>query len=327
MNKIMKIAAIIGGAALLTLGLSACGSSATPIGSCAFIVGDGDNGNDANIHKISLPGENITIGSDEKAQYVPCGPRNYEMNDGKKTNANNEKIGDFFTPVTATTSTGTQVKVSVKVYFTLNESDAAMRAFYPLCYKHTCYSSESDGGKKVNSATPGWNAMLGENFPDTITTLIKDAVRTHDDTIWRNQDSKQWVEVAEQSANGFAEAIRPKVGSQENVFCGIGNSGWADPKKPGKGEFTCGNVFFEVLSLDNADKKTQNLESDKQAATLQQEVNAAQLEAAKARYGDQAEYWLGLQDAIAKCKDAGSTCVVNMGSGNGTVVPVPAPSK
>ena len=43
-------------------------------------------------------------------------------------------------------------------------------------------------------------------------------------------------------------------------------------------------------------------------------VNEARLAAARKLYGDQAPYWLGLQDSMQKCADEGKSCTFYVGN-------------
>ena len=112
MNKRpLKIMAAFVGLALVAV-LSACtqASAATPLGSCAYVLGDGENGRDASIKRLSWPGGNAGVDEyDETVQYVACSPRNYIVNDGKTKNAAGETVGDLTTPFVAKTKDGTEV--------------------------------------------------------------------------------------------------------------------------------------------------------------------------------------------------------------------------
>ena len=99
----------------------------------------------------------------------------------------------------------------------------------------------------------------------------------------------------------------------------------------GEGTFTCGQVRFVIDSIENADPDQQKMQDqaakDKLAAQQQAEKAQRQLdankktyEAAKAKYGDNAGYWLGLQDAIEACKAAGQSCTIVIGSDGSPLV-------
>lgn len=311
-KSLLAVAAI----AVLAAGLTACsGSAATPLGSCAYVLNDGQNGRDASIQEISWPGQNTRVDTTEIAQYVACSPRNYIVNDGERKNAGGEPIGDLFKPFIAKTKDGTEVYVQLRLDWILNQSEEGLTEFYPFCHKFTCYSSSSTGGDQ-NSATPGWNRMLGETFPDALEPLVREAIGEADDNIWKIDDAAQYETVGTHIANKFADKVRPMTGASVDLFCGTGNSGWTDPLKAGKdGNWKCGNVFVTITEVDPVSVDVSNNAQEKSLADQQVETNKAVRQAAEERYGSDAGYWLGIQDAIEKCAQS-TTCVVNLGNGS-----------
>ena len=93
--------------------IAACSNAATTTASCAFIVGDGQSGHDAKLHKVVYPGQAVHVGAEEDVSYVPCNSRNYIINDGTVTNANGERVGDRDKLIEATTSAGVPITVAV----------------------------------------------------------------------------------------------------------------------------------------------------------------------------------------------------------------------
>lgn len=313
--KIKQVMTAALAAAALVVGLAGCTTSATPTSMCAFIVGDGQGGNDANVHQVAYPGQNVNVGNGESAVYVPCNSRNYVVNDGSATDAQGNRVGDRFTPVIGYTSSGTRIEVYVTAFWTLNQDEDAMNEFYAFCHKYTCAAPASESGS-ANYASPGWNGMLAENFSPTIDALVLEYTSEFDDTIWSGHDVDQYAALADQLSNNFNEAMRPRTGVEEDFFCGSGNSGWSDPDNPGEGSFECTNVRFEVTAVEAADAGIANLAEELTQAELETQVNQQAYEAAQARYGDEAGYWLGVQDAIAACGESEVACVINVGEGN-----------
>lgn len=321
MNKRpLKIAAVIAGLLMAAGALTACtGSAATPLGSCAYVLGDGQSGRDASIKRLSWPGGNAKVASDEIAQYVACSPRNYIVNDGKRKNAAGETIGDLTTPFIAKTKDGTEVYVQLRLDWILNQSAEGLTEFYPFCHKFTCYDTTSDGGEQ-NSATPGWNKMLGETFPDALKPLVEGAIGEATDAIWKTKDVTENEAAATYIANNFADKVRPMTGASVDLFCGTGNSEWVDPLKVGEdGEWKCGNVFVTITDVKPVNEEVSNTDQEQSLAEQQKAANTAIREAAEERYGSDAGYWLGIQDSIEKCKES-VTCVINLG--NGSVSPL-----
>lgn len=300
---------------ILPLLLAACGGVTTA--SCAYVVGTGQNGNDAKIHKIFLPGQAIgTTSSGEETWYVPCNSRNFIINDGSIKNANKETVGDRGTFTVAYTKTGVGISIASSAFWTLNQSQSAMENFWAVCLKYSCASKEDKGGG-ANYSTAGWNGMLAENLAYAIDAAARKAAFNVDDTVWQLQDPLQYKALADGMSAAFADAIRANLGYKDDLFCGSGNSAWSDPSKPGEGTFNCSPIRFRIDGVKPLENQgNQNSEG----ATT---INKQRLENAKALYGDQAEYWLGLQDSIDKCRGI-PMCIVNLGgndSGPAVVVP------
>lgn len=305
-----------------TLGLSACQNSATTSASCGFVVGSGGDNSDMKVHKVLYPNESANVGTDEDVKYVSCNPRNYIINPLGSKNANGDTIGDYHTPLTGYTKDGTKVNVWLNAYWTLNQDRNVLKTqFYPFCEKYQCFSNGQNGKGNVNSASPGWNNMLGENMPATLGQTVEQSLPNFDDSIWKK--GADWNQLATDLSGGFNANFRKTTGYSSDMICGSGDvSGWSDPNKPGQGTFKCGAVRFVISNIENADPNQQKLVAQQNQASLQETINKGKLVAAQAAYGSQANYWLGLQDTIQKCKDAGQNCTVVIG-GNGSVAVTP----
>lgn len=290
---------------LLSALLTAC-DQATTTASCAFLVGDGLNGNDAKVRSIIYPGQQVPNHVNEKVYYVPCNSRNYIVNDGTVKNANGAVVGDRSTLISATTKSGVPITIAARALWTLNQSDRAMRAFYNVCFKYQCASSEDVGGD-ANFSTPGWNGMLAENLGPALDTAARMAAIEVDDSVWQNHNPLQYKALGDKMSEVFADVMRANWGYSEDLFCGSGNSMWADPENPGTGEFTCTPVRIIVDDVQRgevmADDSTEGVTT----------INQQRLKNAQALYGESAGYWLGLQDSIDKCKEAQVPCVFNIG--------------
>jgi hypothetical protein len=302
----------------------ACGTISATTANCAFVVGNGMNGNDSTVHKVVYPGQTVTRGDREAVWYVPCNSRNYIINDGTQKNANNETVGDRFQLITATTRTGVPIKISARALWTLNQSDSAMRAFYTVCFKYQCAISQDQSGD-VNFSTKGWNGMLSENFGPTMDAVARIAAIEVDDSIWKQHNPAQYKALSDKMSENFADVMRLNLGYPEDLFCGSGNSAWKDPANPGQqgNEFTCTPVRIAVDDVQRG--QVQADESSEGAAA----INEQRLKNAKALYGENAGYWLALQDSIDKCATAKTTCIINIGGSSGVpavAIPVNTPT-
>lgn len=286
---------------LIVMGVVAtgCNDVATTSASCAFLVND--KSDDKSIDDVVYQGQAGKKGQDKKTQYFPCNSRTYGINKGNKRNANKEQIGDRFTLARGTTSSGTDVKVSLTAYWTLNQDrDVLIDAFAPLCEKYGCWD-EDPISNSANYADPGWNGMLGENMGESIDRAVHRVTAEFPDEIWQQGTQTQYDELGERLSAVYNKYVRQATGYNVDLFCGSGNSGWSDPGKPGSGEFTCTNVRFVVDDIVNADGERQKQANEANGLVLQLEDNRKERRAARAKYGDLAEFFLGLQDYAESC--------------------------
>lgn len=310
--------AIIGVLALLVAG---CGGKSTPSAFGAFVVGDGSS--DSKVHDFFYPNQKVDYNSDsQKVLYVPLNSRNYLVNDGTTTNANHQVIGDIDKPIRAKTSDLSDVLVQINAYWTLNRTKSVlMNQFWDVCAKYNCASKSATGGP-ANFSEPGWNGMLGEVFLPALTQAVRESVYQFNDDIWKKSDPAEWKRLADLVSSKFGPDLMRQTGYDVAIFCGSGTvSFWPNPNKVGVGEFHCGQVRMDVTYVSLAPPVAGDSSG---VAANNIKLNALKLEAAKAMYGDQAGYWLGLQDTISECKDAKVACVINVGSGGATAVPVPS---
>jgi len=307
-TRLGKIAVALAVMVTLGAGLTACTAASTPTGMCGWVVGDGQNNNDAKIHDTVYPGESVTLQAGEESHYVPCGPRNFIITDGSV-----EGLGDQTTPVEAMTKDLTPVKVQVTAYWELNQSQEALTQFAELCNKYECYSSEAEAGD-VNSATVGWNNMLKENFGPAIEKAMTASMSQITDAIWKTNDAAETEKLEQLLSASFKETIRVPTGYNENLFCGSGNSGWDNSDKPGEAgnDFTCSEVRFSVTSTDK-DASAKNGTTTTNQTQLDTEASQARYDKSVPLYGDQTHYWLGVQDATGKCPKE-STCNIYLGN-------------
>lgn len=312
---------------LLLIAAACAPNQATTTASCAFVFGTGGI-YDANLHYVVYPGQRIELRSGEAISYVPCNSRNYIVNDGTQVNANGDKVGDRHQLIEATTKTGVPITVAARALWTLNQTDTAMRSFYTVCHKYLCASPQDVTGD-ANFSTPGWNGMLAENMGPALDTAARKAAINVDDSIWQRQNPDQYQALSDAMSAVFADVMRANLGFPMDLFCGSGNSAWSDPSRPGEGEFVCHPVRIVVDDVQRG-----SIQADESAEGILA-INKQRLENAQALYGTDASYWLGVQDTIDRCKEAGTHCVISVGGGSGqavaipvsdpTPIPVPAP--
>lgn len=331
----MRKAWIVSAVVAILVSLTACSDQdeAAPVSMCGWIVGDGENGRDANVKKVVYPGQiaNMNESEEDESWWIYCNPRNYIVSDGTKKDANGKPIGDRFQPSEARTKEGTKVLVYWTSYWMVNQTESVLEdPFYKFCYKYECSSAEPVAGSgDKNNSTDGWNDMLGENFSTAGDRLVREqAPLVLTDASWQTEDPEEWEALATEMSANFADEIRPNAGTSEDLFCSSYDGAWEDPKKPGEGTFTCKPVYFTVDKIVNANEETQAAQEAATAAAQQKAINKKLLEASQEKYGTMAGFWLGMFDAIDKCDKTGVTCNVILGGGSqGPSVTLPdAPS-
>ncbi len=315
---------------MAAIGLSACSATktATTSAQCGWIVGNGEDGNDLNVHEVKYPGQKVElgngVGTTEELKTIPCNPRNWIVNPKGSVDANGDPIGDYHEAMQGVTSGGTRVNVWLSMYWTPNQSESVMRdQFFPFCDKYDCFSNDS---AKVNNSSAGWNDMLGENLPGAVNASVRQAMTAYDDDVW--EKDANWEKLAEAISASFSANFSVTSGYGNDLFCGSGDvSGWSDPTKPGEGEFTCGTVRFAIDDVVNSDAAQQKIAEQTSQVERQKKANADKLAIAKELYGDKASETIASLDIIAACKAAGATCVVSIGSSSSPTVVTPPASK
>lgn len=313
MRKISAaLVASVAGVALL----SGCSDASTSSDMIAFVAGDGQNGNDAKIHKVVYPNQEAKAGGGERVSYIPAGSRNYVIDAREGV--------DRKEPAEGRTKTGTPVKVYLSAYWTVNQDkDILVNKFVPFCNKYLCAQADPNERGELSS-TPGWLNMLNENMGPAIDDSVRTVMPQFEDNVWKTQED--WDKVAAAVSTEFTKKMRVRSGYTDDLFCGSGDSsGWDNPDKPGEGTFKCGPVTFAISYIGSMDATQQDAANKGTAAETLKETNAKILEAAIAKYGSKEEAGRALAnlDVIEACKAAGLHCVVSV---NGAQVVTSAPS-
>jgi hypothetical protein len=299
--------AIIGLGTALTI--SACTSTpmATTSDMCAYTQGTGRDGADALVHKVYYPGQQFSKDSRENTFTFPCNARNIRFANGSTDVwADGNRIGT----ITARTKDGTEVLIDIRMDWTLNQTEDVLKnVFVPICKKANCASTNSDV-RNDNFSTDGWSkGLLGENATPTFYNATIDVVREYGDEVWTNPVLKD--EVGQKVSMLFMQRFHANTGSTKDMFCGSGDSsGWSGAV--GTSTFNCAPVRVTAEHIEVKDKSRLDAQAREAKAKAEQAANAAELTAAKAKYGTEAEKVLGDLARIQACRDAGMTqCGVN----------------
>lgn len=294
----------MGAIALLPV-LSSCSNVQTTTAQCAVLIHNGYF--DArHVEAILLPGQRHNS-NNVTTHYIYCNARNYIV--GANGDDPNTKFISAKTAPDPHTGDGTPVDVRLTAYFTTNENSTAIKEFLPFCEKYNCFSPKDNTSNDQldRSSAPGWENMLNENFPNAITRSVQQAMLQFQPAVWN--DTSKWPKVADAISTAFNAQILTQTESTTHFFCGQGASATS-----------CPPVRFSIEHIDPTDpqiRATYNQQVEQQQlqalAREQGKTNAAQLKAAKKKYGPLANYYLGLQDTIAACKTSATQCIVSLG--------------
>ena len=302
-------------AALATIGIGAAltisGCTSTPMATtsdmCAYTQGTGRDGADALVHKIYYPGQQFSKNSQENTFTFPCNARNIRFTNGS---TDVWADGNRVVAITARTKDGTEVLVDIRMDWMLNQTEDVLKTvFVPLCKKANCASTNADV-RNDNFATDGWSkGLLGENATPTFYNAVIDVVRGYGDEVWNNPALKD--EVGQKVSALFMQRFHANTGSTKDMFCGSGeSSGWSGAV--GTSTFNCAPVRVTTERIEVKDKSRLDAQGREAKAKAEQAANTAELTAAKAKYGAEAEKVLGDLARIQACHDAGMIqCGVN----------------
>lgn len=299
-KTIALLSALVVGGSLTAV---ACSTTKTYASQCAYIIQSGFL--DAHhLKRILHPGEQ-TGSTNDTTRYVYCNARNYLVRPGGDLDgelAGRTKANSDGTP-------GNPVKVQLSMYWTLNQTDEALRAFLPFCEKYSCFSSADTGGS-ARYSSPGWNGMLAENFKPALERALVQVLPKYDGNLPNEQGD--WTKLADDISAQFMQQIKVSDGSDGlDFFCSSGSpEGKCKPVT-----VTVDHVEFANQQAQDLYNQSSTLDAQRANAEKQAAVNKALLDAAKAKYGSYAAYFLGLQDTIQKCHDAGQNCTIILGNG------------
>jgi hypothetical protein len=234
---------------------------------CVFITGSGlhDSGR---IKHVLYPGDVVNRGDDED-WYVPCNSRNY-------ITTPDQSSGDYhgtyqgLTGKGADNEPGAQIIVNgISAFWALNQKEAALREWFPFCQKYACANGSPKGDRNQsasNFSSPGWNAMLRENFPYAIDRAVGRAALKFGPNLW--EDRSQWQDFGDEVGKDFMQEIHSATGSDYNWFCASGG----DLKK------VCRPVRFTIENIDPADASLRALKEGAASASNKTASELAQIQ-------------------------------------------------
>jgi hypothetical protein len=278
--------------------LSGCSTAQPSAAQCAIVTGHG-LGSDQAVKDIAHPGEKVHIGNGDITWYVPCDARNYVTapSGGDRSNPESVRTGPG-----SNGQEGMPVQVWSAVYWQLNQSNAALKAFLPFCLKYGCAATtdQTDNSNQNQQAysTPGWNGMLRENFGPALDRATLDAITQFGPTLW--QDQSQWPAVGRAIAADFNAQVEEATGSKVPFFCGDAST-----------ESYCAPVQVVVNNVTPTDPGVVAQYNQQILSQSAEAANAARLRAAQQIYGPYANYFLGIQDTEKACPKG---CVIYIGS-------------
>jgi hypothetical protein len=305
MNKSTRIASAVGGLSLTAATLVACSHATPSLGQCGIVTGRGA-GDKQDVKKVVHPGIKVTKGSKEIAWYVPCNVRNYV------TGSNGDRgQSEALKTQAGTNGPGTPVHVASRMTFQLRQDDPSLKAwFQALCLKYGCANTEpqetSSNQDLEKSSTPGWRNMLAEQVGPAVDRAFQMVM---DEPAYKGKfgpdmwTAQAWPDLDKAMTAAFPAALNATAGFSLQWLCA-----------PTTDDSKCTTPNIHVTDIAPTDPVIQQQYSQQVAAENAKRVNQVRLDAAKAIYGGDAAYWLGLQDTMRLCQSLGKTCTFYVGN-------------
>lgn len=316
----------------LVIVLQAC-STATHTFQCAFIVGRGV-GDTYQVKHVVLPGERVALDPDDSSWFVPCNSRNYIMD--KEGNGDTTAVIEARTAPREGNTLGTLVHIELSTYWELNQDREVLASFFEYCQKFACADSNVGSYEEQlvsNNSSEGWNEMLSETIPSSLSRAGNVAMAQFPDTII--DQPALWPQLADAMVEPYMAELRRTMGSGAvNLFCGSGSRdrGTCEPIRIAIDTITIVDPTVVQnrneqarrqadlqLQLDRLADERQIFEQEK-ALERERAAFIAELYATPG-YADERAYQAQLE-LIQACAEAQQKCVVFVGEQGDTRVEV-----
>lgn len=335
-NNVLNLLSVL---VVLGLLLTACGTEVRRMNPAFCLAVMSRNNNPSKFYWPGqvLPEDVADELAGESVLYIPCGYRNYIVDNRGVTNPNQAGtvLGDSDDLFRVVLPSGIAVNIGVKVDWQLNQGANELTEFIKFQTKYGALKDTMSDEGNVYSSTPGWNSMLLETAWPTLDGAARRALSELlrnpplddngnpiiiDDNFWRSQDATQWDAFSNKMSELFADELRSNIALAStddakpvNLFCGSGApTGWVDANnkpitnpdqfgQPGT-SYNCAPVRIKLTIVEPADEQ---VDTGSQSVI---EANKAEYEAAYEKYHEQTDCWLGILDAIEACGEAGRTC-------------------
>jgi hypothetical protein len=308
--KKTKIIALAGGAALAAVALSACtGSHIQPsLGQYGITTGHGNFSSQQVIH-VTPPGADVHLGSGTTTWYIYSDVRNYVTGpDGDRAQSSQEITG----PGSGSDS-GPGMPDYVQSYLAFEVNPAIQKqknnwglasSFLSFCLKYACAEqtpqNDDSNASLTRSSSPGWENMLNEIMPVAIDNATRVAIAQQQPSLWNS--TAAWP--------GFGNAIAGNL-QQDLAQLGAGDAGTPYFCGPGSTETTCAPFIVTIRAVTPVNPAIVAAYNQEITAQYQEKAAAVRLAAAKAAYGPDADWFLGMQDLESSCP---SKCTFYVGN-------------
>jgi hypothetical protein len=299
---VRKLLILVLALTVTALAATGCSNTQTFASQCAYQIKNGYF--DArHVSDILHPGERKNS-NNVTTRYVYCNARNYIFT------SHSDATADVHAPIEAKTSKndqgdGTPVNVDASAHFALNQNEPTMLSFLGFCEKYNCFASKdtTDNGSSSHSSSPGWMNMLNENMRFAMQRATQVAMQKFPPDVWNNQSS--WPAVGDAISAELKQQIKNQIGgTDQDYFCGTGVHLKSASSESAVDSWTCPDISVTVDNVTPVDPGVRNIYNQevrqqqlRQLAVEKLKTNQAELTAAKARYGDMAETFLGIIDA------------------------------
>ena len=330
---------------IISLATTACGAEVRRVSQafCVAVMSRNNNSSKFYWPEQVLPDSPADTLAGESLLYIPCGYRNYIVDNRGISNPNQQDttLGDNTQLFRVVLPSGIAVNIGVKADWQLNQGRDELAEFIKFQTKYGALKDSMSDEGNVNSSTPGWNRMLLEVVWPTLDgaarQAMSDLVRNPtldengnpiiiNDDFWRTADAAQWKAFGDKMSELFADELRSNIALANtneaktiDIMCGSGApTGWVDSEKrpitnpdqagqPGT-TYNCAPVRIKVTIVEPAEKQVDT------GSQSQIEANKAKWLANYELYHEQTDCWTGILDAIAACGQTPNCTVILDGS-------------
>lgn len=288
--------------------MAACSSVQPSVGQYAIVTGQGQFSNQQ-VEDVVAPGGHIKVQNGWQAWYLPAqfrnfvtAPSNADRTTPQAVLTGSGKNGEPGMPVQAWTYVGFELNPAIE-----NQNMKFAKAFFPFCLKYACASqdaqTDTSNTTDLRSSNPGWLNMLDEVFPHAIDNATQTAAKGYGPDLWTNKG--EYTSLGDSISASLNAELQKMDNSPSGMpyFCG-----------PGSTTHKCTPLTVIVNNVTPTDPDVISSYNQQISSRYQEQAGASRLAAARAVYGGDANWFLGMLDLIKACEAQRVSCNIYAGN-------------